>query len=353
MRVPPFYITKSRVSSPSSPTRRFHSPTSDITSDSLSSAPNSPLPQCSPASSLRAQSDRLAKSRATGQSYRDNEREHIFRLITAIEHGRLENNLLFVLYANPSAPLSCATCISSRHAAQWHVPWDVAEDGCEIKDVRLHALSARTQAMLGQGFISGALATVLLELMLHRRNMLGEPCPVQLGAAVADADRRRRRRPPYRTATTQEGAASIVQLAVRQFCRESSRPRAMWDHVQWRLGHVAVAAYHMDNIEAMLNPQVRLSDCARHSRRGAELECSDAARGVESELFDALGMGRRGDGAKRCSRCGVLKITGSGHGRSKCADGLGICSAVPFPASPAMEDMVADEDARAYDAAEL
>lgn len=50
---------------------------------------------------------------------------------------------------------------------------------------------------------------------------------------------------------------------------------------------------------------------------------------------------RRGEGAKRCSRCHKLKISGSGHGRSKCDDGYSISSLVPYPAPQRPDDMVA------------
>ncbi|KAI0556910.1 hypothetical protein FGB62_376g07 [Gracilaria domingensis] len=168
---------------------------------------------------------------------------------------------------------------------------------------------------------------------MHRRNMWGTTHAVRANAC--DAEGRRRRRPPYRAATTASDAEAIVQFAAHLYCRELPAGRnnkhVVRDHLQQRLGNFAMVAYNVDHIEATINPTYSLSQYIYED--DYDMLPRSPTTPDTAEFGSPMRI-RRLDGAKRCSRCGVLKIAGSGHGRSKCADGLSISSHVPYPASP-------------------
>lgn len=67
----------------------------------------------------------------------------------------------------------------------------------------------------------------------------------------------------------------------------------------------------------------------RSASAGSRIRDGRFARLVQS-VGECAGARSRGAGPKRCSRCGVLKRTGSGHPRGTCADGLPVSSRIPY-----------------------
>lgn len=260
-------------------------------------------------------SDKFTKSRAVGQSHRDNERHHMTALRHAVAEGRAENVLLFALFHHrvttpPSRP-------PHSRAPHSHLPPDCAEDAhLRTDDVAhaagLHRLSAPSAAAIGQTFISPALAAVLLELAVCRRNL------------VADTAERRkhRRRTSYRLATTQRQADAICQFALRALGALTAHlpPGHARAVVDSRLGALGIMFRRFDQLELVCNP----AGLRRSPAPEADVHVGERRR--------------RGEGAKRCSRCRKLKVSGSGHGRSKCDDGFSISSVVPYPASPTPDE---------------
>jgi hypothetical protein len=77
----------------------------------------------------------------------------------------------------------------------------------------------------------------------------------------------------------------------------------------------------MDSDEWVVEGGAIHENLCRENRLVAVLCALDGAEGATR---------RRGVGPKRCSRCGVLKNTGSRHARGVCSDGIPVSSPVPF-----------------------
>lgn len=275
--------------------------------------------------------DKFTKSRAVGQSHRDNEKEHVELLHRDVEDSRRENILLFALFAcryktDRGLPVP-SRLLDGIHTA---LPHDLPED-CHIHDDQtaarrgMYKLSEESARRLGQRYISPALAVVLLELMIYRRNMVpdtADPTDQPL--------RRRRRRSTYRTGTSKSIAKQTVNFAISLFAKEYMGGEDPVTYMDRRLGSLAVLRDSWCQMECHRNPVLVLEE----EEEDTEYSCppSSPTRPEAAEFGSPLR--RRGEGAKRCSRCNMLKYTGSGHGRSKCDDGYSISSLVPYPASP-------------------
>ncbi|PXF47695.1 hypothetical protein BWQ96_02557 [Gracilariopsis chorda] len=375
-RVPPFSLVKPnhvrRSSSSTSPSYNSLKPSTPWNKSRTFASP-SWAPDVS---------RRLAKSRATGQKYRDNEQHRVFRLIIAIQNGRMENCLLFTVYSahkrrrssatpcvegcaasycSPSCAMGAASCTFWNKAAGrveqhrflyqrryqcartkqlgplWFRGDEITEDCESGVHVLLHPLSNRCQRVLRQRFISGALATTLLEIILHRRNIVRTQADDSWdedgdGFSSVETDGRRRKRSPFRKAVAESTMQSLMQLAIREFSREAGSHPDLADYVQRRMGNLSILMFHYDDAEAWCNAETDLvGDDGPLEDEMPDVEgwsCSGEVNG-----FGSWDVTLR-EGPRRCTRCGVLKVSGSGHGRSKCMDGLGVASTVPFEEAP-------------------
>lgn len=358
--------------------------------------------------------DKFTKSRAVGQSHRDNERGHIHALSEAVAKGRQENLLLLSLYlvhprnvrsacdlenvvdvsynsntcGQVQGDLKANECDGGEVAEGGEddeydvrgirscLDGDVAEDeGVHASDIAtahgLYELSPESARRLGQRFISAEVAAALLEFIACRRNLVAPQHDPK------DPARPRRRRTSYRSATSQQQAETIVMYCINVLCRkynmtgeslllrrrhglcyENEETLVMNDKtksegferldaerikfIDDKLGALGRLLRYFDEMESMYNPP-KWSDIQNGSVMDGDGEGDgNGTRMRESPPEsptrpDAAEFGspsrRRGEGAKRCSRCHKLKVSGSGHGRSKCDDGHSISSSVPYPAS--------------------
>lgn len=208
----------------------------------------------------------------------------------------------------------------------------------------LHKLSHDTAERLGQRYVSTTVAAALLEFMVFRRNLVPDMAGVPAPCVSVEGRRRRRRRSTYRMATSKIMAEEIVTFAVRMFAQEPRGDEDLISYVDRRLGSLGVAMARWHDMEARFNPEKVLEekasddgddedDIVMNANNGSEFAPMSPTRPEMAE-FGGGGTRRRGEGAKRCSRCNRVKFTGSGHGRSKCDDGYSISSLVPYPASP-------------------
>lgn len=271
--------------------------------------------------------DKFTKSRAVGQSHRDNEKEHVVALLKDVGFLRTENVLLFALFCDASHN-ERGLSISLRRIMQMTTrdrPEDHHLTDSQARARGMHRLAAPTNAILGMKYISTSMAFVLLEFLGIRRNLI---------TSAPDPGRRRRRRGSFRAAPTVAQANEICQYALGLFRDDAARLRIMDRHafVDGKMGALAVALHRWSEHEKRNNPapfdaedDEEFSDPPSSPTRPEAAEFGSPSR-------------RRGEGAKRCSRCNMLKYTGSGHGRSKCDDGYSISSIVPYPASPRGED---------------
>ncbi|CAN8070831.1 unnamed protein product [Agarophyton chilense] len=342
-RIPSFHFKRASSSCKFSPAvLRSATPSSsnhssnDSSSDTSFSDPLSSEPLSSNSSAHNP--DRLAKSRAVGQSHRDSERDHIIYLLSAIVNGRLENSLLYFVFSyaykrDRMLRFGQTHCIARSQTPcdhhLWQLPSDCTEDSLAHLRPLLYPLSQPTQVMLSQRMMSGATASSLLELLMNRRNMWGTTHAILINLCHPEGNRRRRR--PYRAATTTDDADAIVQLATRlysrEICHDYQNKHAVADYVQQRLGNLAMAAYHIDHIEATTNPVYSLTS---HATECDYLPLPPSPTTPHTAEFGSPVKMRRIEGARRCTRCGVVKVAGSGHGRSKCPDGLSISSHLPY-----------------------
>lgn len=248
-------------------------------------------------------------------------------LCKEVQTLRDDNVLLFALFCAQSKVLN-------NHAFALHapaMPWDRTEDQDVVNDVQakhnnLYKMSEPAQVALGQRYISASLATVMLEFILFRRNMV---------AVSTDFGCRKRRRGSFRASPTEQQTESACAFALNTFRNEAATlglggQEARRKYVDSKFGALALMLKVWSETERNTNPppfEPREQDKHRPPSP-TSLHCN----------FSDLGyLKRRGEGAKRCSRCNVIKVTGSGHGRSKCADGYSISSPVPFPAAPPVE----------------
>lgn len=210
-------------------------------------------------------------------------------------------------------------------------------------------ISSDTASQIGgQRFISPEIAVITLEYAVTRWNMVVQ-CPDP--PDDTSARKRRVRRRICRTSTSQTQADLIAQFALYVFsrgCHSISQtpssetneslaelPGDNGDHEQSkdidgidsRMGSLGILLSYLDLSWLQTNlPGAAYNDHEEHmglnSTSTLDLVSSEGGRGK-----------KRGDGAKRCSRCHKYKIAGSGHGRSQCDDGYGISSVVPYPAA--------------------
>lgn len=270
--------------------------------------------------------DKFTKSRAVGQSHRDNEKEHIVTLQRDVEGLRDDNVLLFALFCAQSKVIKHKGPVSSRCIDQV-LPWDSREDEGIASDEQAFALGfyrlpTQAERTLGQRYISFSLALVMLEFIGNRRNLIvGSP----------DPERRRRRRGSFRTAPTAGQASATCDYALRLFKNDAAWESTAdkLDFVQRKFGALALMLQTWSEYEHICNPPPFDPADEVYMHPPGSPTSPDAAEFGSPR--------RRGEGAKRCSRCNVVKVTGSGHGRSKCADGYSISSPVPYPASPPSE----------------
>lgn len=134
-------------------------------------------------------------------------------------------------------------------------------------------------------------------------------------------------------------AQDIVDFAVAIFVSENRGKADLHHYIDSRLGSLAVLMETWSHNEACANPPDYDSISEEPDYPPASPTRPEAAEfGSPSR--------RRGEGAKRCSRCNMIKFTGSGHGRSKCDDGYSISSKVPYrpvPSSPHSECTSVDD----------
>lgn len=276
--------------------------------------------------------DKFTKSRAVGQSHRDNEKEHVLALQKDVEDCRVENILLFAVFAsqykaerNHKVTNQVTIGAPSTGQVRLEVETDRPED-CDInsdEEARargLHKLSPETASWLGQEYMSSTMAQVLVEMLGYRRNIIVDS---------PDPTRRRRRRGSFRNPTATEQANSVFEHGFDLFMAESAgmSHEAQCDYVQEKLGALSLLVRRWSILENMRNP-ANFDD-----QEGEEVGQSPPGSPTRPEAAEFGSPNRRrGDGAKRCSRCCMIKRTGSGHGRSKCDDGLSISSPVPYPA---------------------
>lgn len=267
--------------------------------------------------------DKFTKSRAVGQSHRDNEKEHVVALLRDVSKLRTENILLFALFCDASYDAR-GLSISLRRIMQVATrdrPEDHLLTESEARARGMHRLAAPTVAILGMRYISTSLAVVLLEFLGVRRNLV---------SSAPDPGRRRRRRGSFRAPPTAAQANEICRYAVELFRDDAARFGVANRHefVDAKLGALGIALQRWSEHEKRNNPApFHADDDDELSDPPSSPTRPDAAE------FGSPGR-RRGEGAKKCSRCNRLKFTGSGHGRSKCADGYSISSLIPYPASP-------------------
>lgn len=215
-------------------------------------------------------------------------------------------------------------------------PGDLPEDYGISSDAAAHRaglfkVSADTAERIGQRYISPECAAVILDTLALRRNMANvapeasasssSSSTVAAGAPPISCSRPRRRRSSYRAPTTKEAADRIAAFAVRTVA-----PGGGKDGTLAKLAALGRMYDRFADNEHFCNPPSADEDDGLGFPPGSPTR-PDAAE------FGSPGRRRR-DGAKRCSRCHKLKISGSGHGRSKCDDGYSISSVVPYPAAP-------------------
>eukprot|EP00177_Eucheuma_denticulatum_P008705 GFKZ01015823.1.p1 GENE.GFKZ01015823.1~~GFKZ01015823.1.p1 ORF type:complete len:355 (-),score=22.16 GFKZ01015823.1:690-1754(-) len=267
--------------------------------------------------------DKFTKSRAVGQSHRDNEKEHVEALLRDVQGLRDDNVLLFALFCAQSKVAAQRHTTPLRHIDQV-LPWDTREDHNITTDEQaaargLYRLPAQAEHTLGQRYISLSLALVMLEFIGNRRNLI-MPTP--------DPGRRRRRRGSFRTTPSVGQTSATCELALRLFRNDAAREGVVdrRGYVDAKFGALALMLQTWSEYEHGHNPAP--FDPAD------EVVMLPPGSPTSTVAMEFGSPRRRGEGAKRCSRCNVVKVTGSGHGRSKCADGYSISSPVPFPASP-------------------
>lgn len=267
--------------------------------------------------------DKFTKSRAVGQSHRDNEKEHIAALQRDVQGLRDDNVLLFALFCAQSKVAKHDASIPLRYIAQV-LPWDCREDEGIASDEQASALGfyrlpAQAEHTLGQRYISFSLALVMLEFIANRRNLV---------VGAPDPEKRRRRRGSFRTAPTANQASATCNYALRLFKNDADWDAGndKLDYVQRKFGALALMLQTWSEYEHICNPPP--FDPAD------EVFMHPPGSPTSPDAAEFGSPRRRGEGAKRCSRCNVVKVTGSGHGRSKCADGYSISSLVPYSASP-------------------
>lgn len=264
--------------------------------------------------------DKFTKSRAVGQVHRDNERVHMAALERDIQQSKCENILLFALFAADYKKARSdhyqPTPIDPTSSVRCSLPSDRPENPGQANAMygthtNYYKLSKETAAVLGQTYISSAIASVLLELIIFRRNIVADDLD------VSNPNRRRRRRSSYRMGTSAQVADQIMNYAVRMFAMESPNPSDLNQYVAHRMGSLAHIMERWTMLEQYYRP--------------AEVVVEHIPPLPSSRPRVRQITNKRSEGAKRCSRCNMLKFTGSGHGRSKCDDGYSISSHVPYP----------------------
>lgn len=284
-----------------------------------------PSPASLPNNTIPPLPDKFTKSRAVGQSHRDNEKEHIEALQCDVQGLRDDNVLLFALFCAQSKATDHHD--SPLHNIAQVLPWDRREDEGVLSDEQaiargLYRLPAQAEHTLGQRYISLSLALIMLEFIANRRNLI---------VAAPDPGRRRRRRGSFRTAPTVNQANATCEYALKLFRNDAAREGTAdkLGYVQAKFGALALMLRTWSEYEHSCNPPP--FDPAD------EVFMHPPGSPTSPDAAEFGSPRRRGEGAKRCSRCNVIKVTGSGHGRSKCADGYSISSPVPYPASPPSE----------------
>lgn len=302
--------------------------------------PTQPAQPAQSAQPAQPAPDKFSKSRAIGQTHRDNELAHLDELQREIEEGRAENLLLFTMsvqrYTN-----KWKTYVHSNRAIFSHFFDNCFEDhGVTRKamalSLGLYKVSTETRERIGVQYISAEMAAVYLELHAYRRNLVPDGVP--------GARRRRGKRTSYREATSVYQAELVVAFAERVFWACAQRGN---DH----LGFAFVKRVVDLKMEA-LGVLFRRFDDMEWCFMPADLVTQDSEflpgspTGTQMAQFDS--PRRRREIAKRCSRCQKLKVSGSGHGRSKCDDGFSISSPVPYAQSIAASSDGSASSTRMY-----
>lgn len=295
-------------------------------------------------------SDKFTKSRAVGQFHRDNEKHLVSSIAQEIEDLKNENSLLLSILQSrckmPNLPSSNAHTSVTPQVAESRLSYDRPEDFNLTEDeagqLGMLKLSTESSALLRQQFISPHFAVVLMEIILTRWNVVHLLPNSHLACKDPPL---RKRRTSFRTAISQEQAETVFQFATSLIQRHapffSSSPvfyhkclppqtENVFENVflpriiDARMGSLSVLLARFEQFERHYNPP--------------GLECYEtdeidvlSCRPPLTDHFDPLAHKR--DRAKRCTRCLKYKVSGSGHGRSKCDDGHSISSTVPYPAS--------------------
>ena len=314
-------------------------PTTPVNPQHDPSPPPSPSPNQAPVA------EKFAKSRATGQDHRDNEREHIKDLERKMERARDENSLLFSIVKHQFKRQRFPNGISSSEIA---LPCDVAEDYDVFDDDTafsrgLLTMSSESQRRLGIKYISPAIANILLEFIILRRNWVYEEdnctsLPLQSNLdSPTNTNRRKRRRTKYLKVPFISTIEKLVSHSANVFAAEVDIEQDVDQHVDFRLGNLSVVLHRWIESER---------------KHGGSLDCEDFGLDEVTDPpksptrpsaadFGSPPQRRRGEGVKKCSRCGVKKFSGSGHGRSTCADGHSISSPLPFPTYKKADEITA------------
>lgn len=175
-----------------------------------------------------------------------------------------------------------------------------------MKHAGLWKLSAATAQRMGLHFISSEMAAIVLEWISIRRNLHLTQFPSDSRTSIVP--------------TTMEQAVAIVHYALRVL------PAGASDHALAMLGVIHDAFADM---ERTMSPATFDADDMPNDQQDMSMPRRD-----RTDIPD--GAFARSVGVKRCTRCGKIKASGSGHGRSECDDGFSISSAVPYPAYPAV-----------------
>lgn len=310
--------------------------------------------RCSPPAFLAAsdQGDKYAKSRAVGQSHRDNERLFLQSLSASVKdllaenillHSLLlkQNELLHNLTFNDSLQTHSQLATFEREGIHSSMFFDTPEDfSLSERDalaLGMFKVSAEASTQLGQRFISADMASALMEFVIVRWNIAAQqPDP-------SDGRKPLIRGRIFRACTTQCQALLSVQFAralLGQCCNASwiSHQYALYRHTLQDNG-----VNQFDNNFLRIGLNIRLGSLGLLLERLDQSWLSSDLPGIHDDNehmpnspvgLDIVEFGHfhrtKLDGAKRCSRCLKLKTAGSGHGRSQCDDGFGISSTIPY-----------------------